>query len=139
MRFTSGAMCHGIPVTCNLKLPRCYTKMAIMAEQLIVGMWPTISYLLSLKQHSVIPFVSIPHIDTKRKLLTKVESPNILVHVVATYDALASCVAICYISLTFTLTLTCLPRITEWYEDIRRTFIRHTIVIQCIIFCCNHL
>ena len=43
---------------------------------------------LSPKQHSMIRLVRIPHIDTKRKPLTKARSPNILVHVVATYDAL---------------------------------------------------
>ena len=53
-----------------------YTKTAIMAEQLILGMWPTISYLLSPKQHSMIRFVRIPHIAMKRKSLTQVGSPN---------------------------------------------------------------
>ena len=62
-----------------------------MAEQLILSMWHTIciSHLLSPKQHSTIRFVRIPHIETKRKPLTKVGSPNIIVHmVVAMYDTL---------------------------------------------------
>ena len=54
---------------------------------------------LSLKQHSMIRIVRIPHIDTKRKPLTKAGSPNVIVHVVATYDNFqadsASCVAVC--------------------------------------------
>ena len=63
-------------------------KMAIMAEQMILSMWPTISHLLSPKQHSMIRVVRIPRIGTKRNPVTKAGSPNILVHVVATYDAL---------------------------------------------------
>ena len=38
----------------------------IMAEQLILGIWPTISLLLSPKQHSMIRVVRIPirgHLD----------------------------------------------------------------------------
>ena len=58
-----------------------------MAEEMTVGMWPTILYLLSLKQHSMMRLVRIPHIDVKRKPLTKAGRPNILVHVVAMYDA----------------------------------------------------
>ena len=57
-----------------------------MAELMVLGMWPTISHLLSPKLHSMIRVVRIPHIGTKRKPLTKAGSPNILVHVVATYD-----------------------------------------------------
>ena len=41
---------------------------------------------LSPKQHSMIRIVRIPHIGTKRKPLTKAGSPNVIVHVVATYD-----------------------------------------------------
>ena len=58
-----------------------------MAEQLILGMWPIILHLLSPKQHSMIRLVHIPHIGTKRKSPTKAGSPNILVHMVAMYDA----------------------------------------------------
>ena len=58
-----------------------------MVEQLILGMWPNISHLLSRKQHSMIRLVRIPHIGMKRKLLTKAGSPNILVHVVTAYNA----------------------------------------------------
>ena len=62
-------------------------KTAIMAEQVILGVWPTISHLLSLKQHSsLIRVVRIPHINTKGKPVTKAGSPNVLVHVMATYD-----------------------------------------------------
>ena len=57
-----------------------------MTEQMVVGMWPTILHLLSPKQHSMIRAVHIPHISTKRKPLRKAGSPNIIVHVVATYD-----------------------------------------------------
>ena len=70
----------------QFKASKVYMKMAIMAEQLILGMWSTISYLLSPKQHSI-RFIRISHIGTKRKLLTEAGSPNILVHVVAMYDA----------------------------------------------------
>ena len=80
-------MCHSIPVMSNSKPPRCYMKTTIMAEQLILGVWPTISHLLSLKQHITILFMHIPHIGTKRKPLTKAGSPNIPVHMVATYGA----------------------------------------------------
>ena len=47
-----------------------------MAKQMILCMWLTISQV-----------VRIPHIGTKRKPLTKAGSPNIHVHVEATYDA----------------------------------------------------
>ena len=57
-----------------------------MTEEMILVMWPTVSHLLSLKQHIMIRVVRIPHIGTKRKPLTTVGSPNIFVHVVATYD-----------------------------------------------------
>ena len=57
-----------------------------MTEQMILGMWPTMLHLLSLKQRSMIRVVRIPYIDMKRKPLTKAGSSNILVHVVATYD-----------------------------------------------------
>ena len=52
---------------------------SIMAEQMILGMWPTISHLLLLKQHStcMIRVLRIPHISTKRKTLTKAGSPDI--------------------------------------------------------------
>ena len=114
-----------ISIRYNSKLSRCFTKMAIVAEQLVLGMWPTILHLLSPKQHSI-RFVHISHIGTKRKLVTKAGSPNILVHVVATYDAFQAvlsflCRHVHYISLTFTLKLVHLLRITEWYEDIQRT------------------
>ena len=39
------------------------------------------------EQHSMIRVVRIPLIDMKRKPLTKARSSNILVHMVATYDA----------------------------------------------------
>ena len=58
-----------------------------MAEQMVLGMWPTSSHLLSPKQHSVIRVVRIPHIGTKIKPLSKAGRSNILVNVVATYDA----------------------------------------------------
>ena len=58
-----------------------------MAELMVLSIWPTISHLLSPKQHSMIRLVHILHIDTKRKPLTKAGSLNILVHMVATYDA----------------------------------------------------
>ena len=61
-------------------------KTTIMADQMVLGVWPTISHLLSPKQHSIIQIVHIPDICTKRKPLTKTWSPNMLVHVVATYD-----------------------------------------------------
>ena len=63
-------------------------KTTIMAEQMVLGMRSTISHLLSPKQYSMIRIVRIPHLCTKRKPLTKAGSPNILVHVVATYDTL---------------------------------------------------
>ena len=45
-------------------------KTANMEKQLILGMWPMISHLLSPKQHSI-RFMHIPHIGMKRKLLTE--------------------------------------------------------------------
>ena len=64
-----------------------------MAEQMVLGMWPTISHVLSPKQRSMIrvmhiPYSLIAHVGTKRKPLTKAGSSNILVHMVATYDAI---------------------------------------------------
>ena len=53
-----------------------------------------------------------------------------------------SCVSLCYdVSLIFTLALTLLPRITNWYEYIiLETFIiRCTLVIKRLIFCRDHL
>ena len=117
-------MYHDIPVTCNSKLPRCYTKMAIMAEQLIHGMWPTIPHLLPMKQHSMMRFVHTPYIGTKRNPLTKEGSQNILVHVVAMYDAFQAVLGFScrhVLHLPDVHALTCLPRITECYEDIRKT------------------
>ena len=99
-----------------------YTKTAIMAEQLILSMWPTISHILSPKQNSI-QFMRIDHIDTREKAAHRGREPlytwwprTILSKLYS-----ASCVAMCYISLTLTLALTRFPHITEWYEDIRRT------------------
>ena len=80
-------MCHGIPVKCNSKLPRCCTKTAIMAEQLILGMWPTISLLLSPKQHSMIRVVRIPPHRHEEKAAHQGREfkYTVLVHVVAMY------------------------------------------------------
>ena len=106
----------------QFKASKVYTKTAIMAEQFIFGMWPTISHILSPKQHSI-RFMHIPHIGTKKKPLTEAGS-QIYLYMWWSRTTLpklcsASCVAMCYTSLTFTLT--CLPHITEWYEDMRRT------------------
>ena len=147
------------PVTCNSKLPRCYTKMAIVAEQMILGMWPTILHLLSPKQHSMITIlhllspkqhsmirvVHIPHIGTKRKPLTKAGSPNILVHVVATYDAFQA-----VLGFLCRHVLGCLPDVHSRtdafaaYNGMIRGYtenlvIRCTLVINRIIFCHDHL
>ena len=120
MRYTTeprATIDNSIPVTCNSKLPRCYTKTEITAEQFILGMWPTISHILSPKQHSMIRVVRIPHVGTKRKPLTKAVSPNILVlwwpYMTISKLCLASCAIMCNVSLA----LTCVPHITEWHED----------------------
>ena len=133
MRFTTGP-CNGIPVTCNLKLPRCYTKTAIMAEQLILGMWPTISHLLSPKQHSMIRVVHIPHIGTKKKPLTKAGSPNILVHVVATYDAFQAVLGfLCH------NVLRCLLDVHTHVDAYNRMVRGYTnLIIKRIFFFCDH-
>ena len=76
--------------------------MATTAKQLIIGMWPTISHLLTPKQHSMIRFVHIPHIGTKRKTLINEGSPNILVRVVAMYDAFQAVLGfLCHLVLHF--------------------------------------
>ena len=76
---------------------------------------------LSLKQHSMIRVVRIPHIGTKREPLTKAASPNKLVHVVATYDAFQAVLGFLCRHVLGCLLDVCLPRIMERYEDIRRT------------------
>ena len=81
------AMCHGL--TCNSKLP----GVPVLHENRNHGRAVDSRYVvhhvasLSPKQHSMIRFVCIPHIGTKRKPLTKAGNLDILVHVVATYDA----------------------------------------------------
>ena len=72
-----------------------------MAEQLIVGMSPTISHLLSPKQHNMIRVVCIPLISMKRKLLTKARGPKIHVRTCTHGDQVhfpscAPCVAMYY-------------------------------------------
>ena len=75
---------HIEPTISHLLSPKQHSTIRVVH---IPHIEPTISHLLSPKQHSTIRVVHIPHIDTKRKLLTKAGSTNILVHVVATYDA----------------------------------------------------
>ena len=134
--------CHGIPIMYNSKLPRCYTKMAIMAGQLILSVWPTISYLLSQKQHSMIRVVRIPHIGTKRKPLTKAGSPNILVHVVATYDDFQTSL-LCRHGLRLPDTRARFDTFAEYNGIVRgytkNLVIRLTLIINSIIFCHDHL
>ena len=83
------------------------------------------SSLLIESTDSMIRVMRIPHISTKRKLLTEAGSPNILVHVVATYDAFQTVLGFlcCYV-------LRHLPDIhardvfaayNRMVEDIRRT------------------
>ena len=115
---------------------------AIMAEEMIVGMWPTILHLLSPKQHSMMRLVRIPHIDTKRKPLTKAGRPIILVHVVAMYDAFQAVLGfLCRRVLQCVLDVH--TRVDAFNGMIRECtknlVIRRTLVIKHIIFCCDHL
>ena len=119
-------------------------KTAIMAKQFILGMWPNISHLLSPKQHSTInESRAFPnryeekaahqgreskytHLYTwwPRKTLSKLCS--------------ASCVAMCYVSLTFTLMLTCLPCMTMIRGYTENLVIWH-IFPAATIYRCMHL
>ena len=116
-----------------------------MAEQMILGMWPTISHLLSPKQHSMIGFVRIPLIDMKRKPLTKAGSPNILVHVVATYDAFQVVLGfLCHHVLGCLLDTHARVYAFAMYNGIIRGYtenlvIRRTLVIKRISFFRDHL
>ena len=104
----------------------------------------TISHLLSPKQHSMIRVVHIPHIGMKRKLLTKAGSANILVHVVATYDAFQAVLGFlcCHV-----LRLPDVHARVDAFaayngmvrEYMENLVIRHTLVIKCILSCCDHL
>ena len=121
------------------------SKLKVLHENGILGMWPTISHLLSLKQHSMIRVVRNPHTNTKRKPLTKAGSPNILVHVVATCDAFQAVLGFLYRHV-----LGCLPDVHaqvdafDAYNRMIRGYtenlvIRHTLIIKSIIFCSDHL
>ena len=88
---------------------------------------PPPHHLLSPKQHSMIRVKCIPRIDTKRKSLTKgrvskytcTPGGHVRRFPSCTWLLVSPCAT--HFSLTFTLVLTHLPCITEWYEDIRRT------------------
>ena len=86
----------------------------------------------------------IPRICTKRKPLTKAGRPNILVHVVASYNVFQAVLGfLCHCVL-------CFPNIHA-HVDVFVTYngmvrgytenlvIRRTLIIKCIIFCCDHL
>ena len=108
------------------------------------GMWPTISHLLSPKQHSMIRVVPITHINTKRKPLTKAGSPNIpvLVHdVVATYDDFQG-----VLGFLCRHVLGSLLDVHAWFDTFAaykyNGMIRgytENLVIKRIPFCCDHL
>ena len=123
MRFTMEP-CHGIPVTCNSKLPRCYIHENGNHGKAVDSRYVA-HHLASLspEQHSMIRFVRIPHIGTKRKPPTKAGSPNTYwwPRMMSSKLCLASFVAMSFIFLTLMLVLTRFPRIMEWYKDIRRT------------------
>ena len=116
-----------------------------MAEKMVLGMWPTISHLLSPKQHSMIRVVRISHICTKRKLLTKAGSRNILVHVVATYDNFQAVLGfLCHHVLRCLLDVHARVDALAANNGIIRGYtenlgIRCKLVIKCIIFYCDHL
>ena len=82
----------------------------------------------------------IPHIGTKRKLLTKAGSTNILVHIVATYDVFQACVALGYISPDIHAHVDTFAvyngMVREYTENL---IIRRILVVKCIIFCWDHL
>ena len=102
---------------------------------------------LSLKQHSMIRIVRIPHIGTKRKPLTKAGSPNVIVHVVATYDNFQAVHGfLCRHVLGCLLDVHTHSDVfaTYMYNKMVRGYtenlvIRRTIFIKSIIFCPNNL
>ena len=120
-----------------------------MAEQKILGMWSTISHILSPKQHSMIQVVCIPHICTKRKPLTKAGSPNIhvLLHVMATYmyDAFQAVLGfLCRHVLGCLLDVHARADVFAAYNGMIQGYtenlvIRHTLVVKHINFCSDHL
>ena len=81
----------------------------------------------------------------KRKPLTKAESPNILVHVVASYVAFQAVLGfLCRHMLQRVLevharvdALAAESGMIQGYME--NLVIRHTLVIKCIIFCRNHI
>ena len=99
---------------------------------------------LSLTQHSMIRFVCIPHIGTKRKLLTKAGSSNILVHVVATYDTFQAVLGfLCHHVLHLPDIHACVDAFATYNTMVRgytkNLVVRRTLVIKLIIFCLDHL
>ena len=109
------ATCHSIPVTCNSKLPVCYTKMAV-AEQVILGILATTlpSFIMETAQYDMI------HVHSSHRNEEKAaHQGKDFKYTVASYDVfqavlgfLCRCV-LCYVSLTFTLMLTRLSHIME--------------------------
>ena len=93
----------------------------------------------------MIRVVHIPHIGTKRKPLTETGSPNILVHVEATYDTFQAVLGFlcrhvleCLLDVhartdAFAAYNGMIPGYTENFV------IRRTLVIKRIVFCCDHL
>ena len=100
---------------------------------------------LSLKQHSTIQVVRIPHIVMKRKPLTKAGSTNILVHVVATYDAFQAVLGfLCCRVLGCLLDVHARADAFAVYNRVIRGYtenlvIRRTLFIERMIFYHDHL
>ena len=111
---------------------------------MILDMGP-LSHFPPPKQHSMIRFVRIPHIDAKRKPLTKAGSPNILVHVVATYDDYQAVLGfLCRHVLGCLLVVHARVGVFAAYNGMIRGYtenlvIRCTSAIRRIIFCHAHL
>ena len=93
----------------------------------------------------MIRVVRIPHIITKRKPLTKAGSTNVLVHVVATYDAFQAVLSfLCHHVLGCLLDIHAHIDGFASYNGMIRGYtenlvIRCKLVIKRIIFCRDHL
>ena len=86
----------------------------------------------------------IPHINMKRKPLTKAGSPNVLVHVVATYDAFQAALGFLCCHMLHLPDVHARVDAFAAYNGMVRGYtenlvIRHTLVIKCIIFYRDHL
>ena len=96
-------------------------------------------------QYSMIRVVYILHIDTKRNPLTNAGNPNILVHMMATFDDFQSVLDfLCHYALGRVHDVhACVDVFTAYRGMIRgcteNIVIWCILVIKHIIFCCDHL